>query len=73
MTTKVHWGGARKGAGRKPGLRKDPGKVARQLMLPPALWEEIDQAQETMGLTRPAIFEMMAREWLDKHAGAGAE
>lgn len=73
MADQKNWGGARKGAGRKAGQRKDRDKVARQLTLPPALWEEIDKAQEDLGLTRSTIFERMAREWLDKYAGAGAE
>ena len=65
MADKENWGGARKGAGRKAGQRKDRDKVARQLTLPPALWAEIDQAQVDLGLTRASIFEQMARAWLD--------
>lgn len=73
METKDNWGGARKGSGRKPRQRKDRDKVPRQLSLDAALWEEIDQAQEDLGLTRTSIFEKMAREWLDKNAKAGEQ
>lgn len=63
-------GGARPGAGRKPGQVAARKNVARQVTLRPELWAEIDEMQERLGLTRSAVFEEMAKEWLAKMKSA---
>ncbi len=66
-------GGARPGAGRKPGQRAARPKEARQVTLRPELWQELDAAQAEQCLSRAAMFELMARLWLDSLQEGGGE
>lgn len=61
---KENRGGARPGAGRKPGLRSPRSKKPRQVFFTPELWARIDAVQEKLKLTRTAVFEEMAEAWL---------
>lgn len=68
MATKSNHGGARRGAGRKPGQQSDPGKDARQIRLRPELWAQLDEAQTALGLTRTSFYEKVTTEWLARNA-----
>ena len=61
---KENRGGARPGAGRKPGLRSPRSKKPRQIFFSPELWARLDAEQERLGWTRSALFEDMAEKWL---------
>lgn len=73
MAEKSRRGGARPGAGRKPGQRAARKKESRVVTLWPELWAEIDRAQDALALTRTALIEEMAREWLERNAREGQE
>ena len=72
MTTSNR-GGARQGAGRKPGQRAARPKVPRLVSLRPELWAAFDAAQEAQGLTRTAFFEVVVQDWLDRNTNVGQQ